>query len=70
MMADMLLPVWVYNLPASFAFQPDGALRDKIRCLPKGVVRVIAGPEECHVCVDVKRPYHRPITTPTTHNPR
>jgi hypothetical protein len=61
-MADMLLPVWVYNLPASFAFQPDGRLREKIAALPKGIVRVLAGPTECHVCVDVQRPYNRPIS--------
>lgn len=59
---DMLLPVVVENLPASFVFQPDGRLRDKVaRARDVGVVRVIAGPEKCHVIVDVKRPYFRGV---------
>lgn len=58
----MLLPVWVYGLPASFYFQPDGSLREKVRrSVDLGVSRVIAGPEHAHICVDVKRPYFRAI---------
>lgn len=60
--ADMLLPVLVENLPAAFVFQPDGHPRDKVRrSVSMGVTRVIAGPEQCHVIVDVKRPYFRPL---------
>lgn len=62
MTADMYLPVWVYGLPAHFVFQPDGALRTKIRrSIDLGVSRVIAGPTAAHVCIDVKRPYFRAI---------
>ena len=56
------LPVLVTNLPASFVFQPDGALREKVsRAVALKVVRVIAGAEKCHVVVDVKRPYYYPV---------
>lgn len=62
-MADMLLPVVVENLPIRFAFQPDGNLRDKVRhAVNLGVVKVIAGPEQCHMVIDVKRPYFRAIS--------
>ncbi len=58
--ADAYLPVWVYGLPASFVFQPDGRLRDAVaRAVSIGVVRVIAGPTKVHIMVDVKRPYFR-----------
>ena len=60
-MADSYLPVWVYNLPARFFFQPDGALRENISGLPAGVVKIIAGPEFSHVRIDIRRPYFRPI---------
>ena len=61
-MADMYLPVTVHNLPIRFAFQPDGQLRERVRrAVDMGICRVIAGPEECHVVVDVKRPYFRAI---------
>ena len=57
---DAMLPVWVYALPSAFAFQPDGALRGKVRsAVASGSCRVIAGPTECHVMIDVKRPYYR-----------
>lgn len=60
MAPDMLLPVTVYDLPASFVFQPDGALREKIRYFVGiGVVSIAAGPTTCNVTVDVKRPYYR-----------
>ena len=61
MFAHSYHPVWVENLPARFVFQPDGMVREKIRrALDMKVVRVIAGPEACHVMVDVQRPYFRP----------
>ena len=53
-----LLPVWVCNLPAAWAFQPDGQLREKMR--GAGVLRVIAGPVGCHVLVNIQRPYEAP----------
>lgn len=55
-------PVWVTDLPAAFVFQPDGRLRERIaRAVSMKVVRVVAGAERCHVMVDVKRPYYRPV---------
>lgn len=62
MAADAYLPVWVDDLPAEFVFQPGGLMRMRLKCAAKvGVVkRVIAGPERCHVLVDIKRPYCRP----------
>jgi len=63
MTADAYLPVTVHDLPASFVFQPDGALRDKVRrSVAMGVTRVIAGPELVDVIVDVRRPYYRGVT--------
>lgn len=62
MKPDMLLPVTVRNQPITFAVQPCGMLRDKVRrAVNMGVVRVIAGPEKCHIVVDVKRPYFRAL---------
>lgn len=56
------LPVTVTDLSASFVFQPDGAMREKVsRALSMKVVRVIAGAEKCHIVVDIKRPYFRAI---------
>ena len=60
------LPVEVQNLPAAFVFQPDGALRENVsRAVFMGVVRVIAGAENCHVIVDIKRPYYRALPIET-----
>lgn len=62
MKADAYLPVWVHDLPIAFAMQPGGALRDNVRrAVDMGVVRVIAGPTQCHVMVDIKRPYYRAL---------
>lgn len=62
MKPDMLLPVFVGFLPASFFFGDDGKLRPKVKQLTTvGVVRVIAGPEQCHAVIDIKRPYYRPV---------
>ena len=61
-MADAYLPVIVKDLPANFVFQPDGAVRQAIRSMPSGVVKVIAGAEKCHVIIDIKRPYYRPLS--------
>ena len=64
-MADMTvhyIPVTVTDLPASFVFQPDGAMRENVaRAVSMGVVRVIVGAEKCNVVVDIKRPYFRPV---------
>ena len=59
-MADDYLPHTVSNVPASWVFDDRGAVRPNFRhYMSQGVVRVIAGPEECHVVIDIKRPYHR-----------
>ena len=56
------LPVLVTDLPSSFVFQPDGALREKVsRAVAMKVVRVIAGAEKCNVVVDINRPYYFPV---------
>ena len=61
-MADAYLPHCVENLPAAFVFQPDGKMREKIaRAVSLEVARVIAGPMQCHVIVDISRPYFRAI---------
>lgn len=65
-MADAYLPVIVEDLPASFVFQPDGAVRQAIRLMPPGLVKVIAGAEKCHVIIDIKRPYYRPLSIPSS----
>ena len=64
MKADVYLPVWVHNLPATFVFDDGGALRPAIQHYAhQGVVKkIIVGPTLCHVCVDVQRPYYRPST--------
>jgi hypothetical protein len=60
-MSVCYLPVLVTDLPASFVYQSDGALREKVsRAVAIKVVRVIAGAEKCHVVVDIKRPYYSP----------
>lgn len=61
-MSVRYLPVLVTDLPASFVYRPDGALREKVsRAVSMKVVRVIAGAEKCHVIVDIKRPYYYPV---------
>lgn len=69
MKAHAYLPVVVDHLPAAFVFSADGSLRTDIDIYVKqGVVRVIAGPEECHLWIDVQRPYSRPsglLNSPT-----
>jgi hypothetical protein len=61
-MAVRYIPEIVTDLPASFVFQPNGALREKVsRAVAMKVVRVIAGAERCHVVVDIKRPYYFPV---------
>lgn len=65
MMADAYLPVWVMDLPAVFVFQPGGLLRRPVaEAVASGAVKVVAGPERCHVRVDIKRPYWRPENAP------
>ena len=65
-MADAYLPIWVYDLPASWAFQHGGALRDNVRhAVSLGVTKVIAGPTRCHLRIDVRRPYFRPVSAPS-----
>ena len=59
-MADAYLPVCIRHLSIGFAF--DGhALKLNVRSyVDQGIVRVIAGPEACHLIVDIRRPYWRP----------
>jgi len=65
-MTDAYLPVIVTDLPSQFAFQPDGALREKVRrAVDMGVVKVIAGPLACHIVIDIQRPYCRAIAGDT-----
>lgn len=60
MKPDAFLPVEVRHLPIGFVMQPGGRLREGVaHAVSLGVVRVIAGATECHVIVDVKRPYYR-----------
>ena len=61
-MKKYYLKTRVEDLPASFVFQPDGMLRDKVRrAVDMGVAKVIAGPTQCDVVVDMKRPYTRAL---------
>lgn len=71
MTADAYLPVIVERLPVRMVLRPDGMPRDKVRrAVDMGVVRVIAGPEECDVVIDVKRPYYRALCpTPQENTP-
>lgn len=58
---DMLLPMEVEHLPAHLVFQSDGLLRPAFQsALDQKVIRIIAGPEHCHIIIDIKRPYFRP----------
>lgn len=60
MKADAYLPVWVHHLPVSQLFDLRGTLHESVQHYVKlGVVRVVAGPESCHLSIDVKRPYYR-----------
>ena len=65
MKAEAYLPIVVENLPATFFFQPDGQLREKpARAVSMRVLKVIAGPTQCHAIIDIKRPYYRAIGEP------
>jgi hypothetical protein len=65
-MADAYLPVWVHDLPAEFVFEASGRLRGGVEHYRRlGVVRVIAGPTECDLQVDLRRPYFRPFRAVT-----
>lgn len=64
MMADAYLPHMVHGVPAEHVFDSEGALFSRVRhYVGLGVVRIIAGPEQCHVWIDVRRPYWRPRPT-------
>ena len=70
MMADAYLPHTVYDVPVVWVIDSEGALFERVRhYVRQGVVRVIAGPEACHVIVDVQRPYHRPAAVPALPSP-
>jgi hypothetical protein len=65
-MADAYLPVWVRDLPAAAVFQPGGLRRIAVaEAVASGTVKIVAGPERCHVRIDIKRPYWRPENEPT-----
>ncbi len=69
-MADAYLPHVVERLPWHVAFGLDGKLLPRIRhYAEQGVVRVIAGATECHLIIDVKRPYWRPSRLIETESP-
>ena len=60
-MADAYLPHTVHDVPTAWVIGADGALLECVsHYVRQRVVRVIAGPEFCHVIVDVQRPYYRP----------
>lgn len=70
MMADAYLPHTVYDVPVAWVIDSEGTLFERVRhYVRQGVVRVIAGPEACHVIVDVQRPYHRPAAVPALPSP-
>ena len=59
-MADAYLTVTVRDLPVGAVFF-NGALRPNVaEYVRQGVVKVVAGPEQCHVTIDIRRPYNRP----------
>lgn len=60
-MADAYLPHAVTFVPTSWVIADNGQIYPKVRHYVKqGVVRVVAGATECHVVVDIQRPYVRP----------
>jgi hypothetical protein len=66
-MAYRHLPIVVENLPIDFVLS-NGALRPKIaQCTKVGVVKVIAGPAECNVVIDARRPYYLPLPPQCIH---
>lgn len=72
MAADAYLSVWVTNLPIAFVLQPDGQLRQRLvdAFANQGVLKVVAGPERCHVHLNIQRPYYRPGNDPEDRKPR
>lgn len=62
MTADAYLWHTVPNVPIDYVFF-GSFVRPNIRhYVTKDVVRIIAGPERCHVRINVQRPYYRPET--------
>jgi hypothetical protein len=62
MKADQYLSETVYNLPAQFVFQPGGQLREKVaRAVSMSAAKVIAGPTECHLVLNIKWPYYKGV---------
>lgn len=60
-MADMYLPVMLRDWPSEWFFDPDGRCRRHVEhYLRINVLRLIAGPQQCHAIIDVRRPYSRP----------
>lgn len=65
MSADAYLPHWLHRVPCQHVFHPGGRLRENVyHAVKQKVVRVIAGPLECHVMIDVQRPYFRAVMAP------
>ena len=59
------LPHVVEYVPVHWVLDPSGSLYERFRhYVQQGVVRIITGPEFCHVVVDVRRPYYRPRFQP------
>lgn len=61
MRAAAYLPVLVKDVPVDMLFS-GSALRPTVaHYVAVGVVKIVAGPERCHVLIDIQRPYHRPV---------
>lgn len=61
MSADAYLPVVLERIPAECFFEDSGRPRPHVEHhLRSGVLRLIAGPTQCHAIVDIRRPYSRP----------
>ena len=61
-MTKHYLPEWFRDLPASFVFDENGRVRQRVAdCQRQGVVmRIVAGPERVSLLIDIKRPYVSP----------
>ena len=60
-MATSYLPHIVHNVPAQWVFGSNGKPLQKIQhYMDQRIVRIIAGPNHCHVVIDVRRPHRRP----------
>ncbi|AUR02003.1 hypothetical protein PhaeoP88_04691 (plasmid) [Phaeobacter inhibens] len=63
-MADAYLKEVVRDLPIGLVVCGRKLRPEVSSYVSQGVVQVIAGPEMCHVVIDIQRPYHRPKRKP------